>query len=46
MRIILILLGAAVLAYLIAKGIRQLMVERRQLKDQTRQPHKGSRDGH
>ena len=44
MRIILILLGAAVLAYLIAKGIRQLMVERRQLKDQTRQPHKGSRD--
>jgi len=35
-----------VLAYLIAKGIRQLMVERRQLKDQTRQPHKGSRDEH
>lgn len=46
MRIILILLGAAVLAYLIAKGIRQLMVERRQLKDQTRQPHKGSHDEH
>ncbi|HRK86231.1 hypothetical protein MJ863_08140 [Alcaligenes ammonioxydans] len=46
MRIILILLGAAVLAYLIAKGIRQLMVERRQLKDQTRQPRPGNRDEH
>ncbi|XOT97154.1 hypothetical protein ACMTAU_07060 [Alcaligenes pakistanensis] len=46
MRIILILLGAAVLAYLIAKGIRQLMVERRQLKDETQQPRKGSRDEH
>ncbi|MGO3132919.1 MAG: hypothetical protein ACTIJQ_14150 [Alcaligenes sp.] len=46
MRIILILLGAAVLAYLIAKGIRQLMVERRQRKDGTQQPRKGSRDEH
>ncbi|MCX5464910.1 hypothetical protein [Alcaligenes parafaecalis] len=46
MRIILILLGAAVLAYLIAKGIRQLMVERRQQKDRAQQPRKGSRDEH
>ncbi|HRL20218.1 hypothetical protein [Alcaligenes sp. SDU_A2] len=44
MRIILILVGAAVVAYLIIKGARQVMAERRQPKGPAQLPDEGGRD--
>ncbi|WP_394064786.1 hypothetical protein [Alcaligenes sp. WGS1538] len=46
MRYILIVVGAAVLAYLIAKGVRQVLVERRQARGPAQLPHDGGRDEH
>lgn len=44
MRMVLIIVGAAVLAYLIVKGVRQVMLERRRAQGPTPLPRDGERD--